>query len=277
MPMPSLGLLLSLDYLPTIGVNTNGGNLPVTRLADTGAITISGRDGSYPITYLADNGAIALIGRDATFKVSLLADNGLIQVSGFDANVSGADAGFIVTTGRDATAKVGIRADAGIVGVLGADATTKVGIRADGGSVILTGQDARTKVSVTADFGGITVSGNDTEWEEDFVAVYSPVNVLISANSQNSSAFSIPGKIIWIDVPVTVQNRTCTLQTLAADGNTWISTGISWNTSSSVNGLVNSETLAKISGKTGEGLNNFRLSYDSSLTGNSTHIVRSRT
>lgn len=274
--MPNLGLSLGLQYLPTIGSNATGGNLPVTRLADNGAINITGNNATYPITYLADNGAIALTAFDAKAKITAFSDNGLINISAFDASVSGADNGTINLLGNNATAKVGIRADTGVVNILGNNATAKISIISDNQIINLAGYDATVKVSISADYGGIDLSGEDAEWEEDFVANYVE-NVTINANTQNSSAFSIAGKMAWVDVPITTSARTCTLQTLAADGSTWISTGISWTTSNTVNTLVNSETLAKIAGKTGPSLNNFRLQYDSSLTGSTTHIVRSRT
>lgn len=274
--MPNLGLSLQLQFLPTIGSNTTGGNLPVTRLADNGAINVTGNNATYPITYLADNGAIALTGNNGTTKISVISDNGLINVSAFDAVLTGADNGLINLSGNDATAKIGITSDTALINLVGNDATAKIGIASDNQSINLTGYDATVKVSISADYGGINLSGQDAEWEEDFVANYVE-NVTINANTQNSSAFSIAGKIAWVDVPVTTSARTCTLQTLAADGSTWISTGISWTTSNTVNTLVNSETLAKIAGKTGPSLNNFRLQYDSSLTGSTTHIIRSRT
>lgn len=275
--MPNLGLSLSLAYIPTIGNNTSGGDLPASRLADCGVINVSGIDASYPITYLADNGAIALSSFDSTAKIAGTSDTGIINISGFDVSISGADTGIINVSGYDATSKLGIGSDAGLINVSGNNATAKVGINSDTSSINLNAYDATVKVSITADCGTINVNGYDSEWEEDFVAVYDPVSVTINANTTNSSAFSIPGKIAWIDSPITVQSRTATLQTLAADGSSWISTGITWTTSTSVNVAVNSETLAKISGKTGAGLNNFRIVYDLSITNSSTHIVRSRT
>lgn len=274
--MPSLGLSLGLQYLPSIGSNTTGGNLPVTRLADTGIIIVAGNNATYPITYLADSGAIALAGSDATSKVKVFSDSGLINISGFDVALTGADNGLINLSGSDATSKVGIGSDTATINLSGNDTTAKIGINSDTGTINLISYDATVKVSILADYGGINLSGNDAEWEEDFVANYVE-NVTINANAQNSSAFSIAGKIVWVDVPITTSARICTLQTLAADGSSWISTGISWTTSNTVNTSVNSETLAKISGKTGPSLNNFRLSYDSSLTGSTTHIITSRT
>ena len=274
--MPNLGLSLQLQYIPTTGSNTTGGSLPVTRLADTGTILLSGNNATYPITYLADAGIIALTGQNSTAKIGVVSDNGLINISGFDVSVSGADNGLVNITGNGATYKVGIRADTGTINTSGNNATAKIGITSDNQTINLIGYDATAKVSISADYGGINLSGDDAEWEEDFVANYVE-NITINANTQNSSAFSIAGKIAWVDVPITTSARTCTLQTLAADGSSWISTGITWTTSNTVNTLVNSEALAKISGKTGPSLNNFRLSYDASLTGSTTHIVRSRT
>ncbi|MFB2832948.1 hypothetical protein [Floridanema evergladense] len=274
--MPNLGLSLQLQYLSTIGSNTSSGNLPASRLADVGNINIGSFDAFYPITYLADIGNISIGSFDASTKIAGSSDVAIINVFAFDVSAS-SDTGNININSYDATSKLGIGSDIGNINIGSYDATSKLGIGSDTGNTNVSSYDATVKISITADCGAINSSSYDADWEEDFVAVYSPVSVLIAANSQNSSAFSIPGKIVWIDVPTTVQSRTCTLQTLAADGSSWISTGITWSTSSSVNGLVNSETLAKVSGKTGEGLNNFRLSYDSSVTGNSTHIVRSRT
>lgn len=281
--MPQLGLQLSLIYLPALGANTQGGILPTSRLADSGLISFSGEDATIPPpTYVADFGIVELVGGDAKSRIDIKADRGPIGLSGADATVySGisinADEGFISLNGDDAGFRTSIVSDSGFIEASGIDAVASIRAMADFGNINLVSEDSLVKISVIADCGEILVIGADSEeWEEDYVANYVE-NVAITSGSQTSSAFSIAGKIIWIDVPITAIAKTCTLQSLAADGTTWISTGIAWTTSTSLNTIVNSETLAKVAGKTGIGLNNFRLSYDSSLAATTTHIIRSRT
>lgn len=274
--MPQIGLHLGLPYLPTLATNTQSGTLPVNRLADAGVIALVGRDATAQAAYLADFGSIALSGADAKSRIGGKADFGTITLSGFNGSAGGTDYGVIALTGLDAKSKIGGKADFGAIALSGLDGRTKVGIASDSGAIALTGYDARAMVAIGADGGAIVTTGVDAEYEEDYVATYS-TNVTVNASSTTSSAFAIAGKIAWIDAPITANARTVTLQTLGADGSSWISTGISWTTSTSVNTAVNSETLAKIAGKCTPDANNFRLSYDSSLTGNTTHIVRSRT
>lgn len=121
-----------------------------------------------------------------------------------------------------------------------------------------------------------------TTWEAIVIKpmenmIYPPVTVTITAGATTSTAFAIPGKIITIDAPITAAAKTVTLEVLGADGNNWISSGITWQTSTSLNTLVNSEALTKISGMTAPNSDRFRLSIDSSLGTDCTHFVRSRT
>lgn len=247
---------------------------------DTGEVEIAGTDGRYRIRVYGDEGILLLEGLDGQFFLSFDGDSGALPITGTDGTaISGqeGDTGVLALAGTDGRYRIRPYGDVGALSLIGTDGSVQVSYSGDTGTLARNGTDGTSIIGGFGDAGSLTLVATDGTWEDDYIMIYDPVTVTVNASATTSSAFSIPGKIAWIEVPTTTNARTVTLQVTYDGGTNWISSGVTWTTSTSANTVVNSETLAKVAGATGPTLNNFRLSYDSSLTGNTSHTVRSRT
>ena len=274
--MPRFTLGLGVDRPP--GIAEEGGDSGI-RIGDSANLIVFGTDGRFFANYRGDSASLPIAGTDSTYRTRITGDNANLPITGTDGSIGGqsGDTGTLVITGTDGSYRVRITGDTVNLALTGTDGRYRTGISGDTANLPITGTNGRTGVRIRGDTANISITGTDGDWEDDFVAVYDPVSVTVNASATTSSAFSIPGKICWITAPVTTSARTVTLQHTPDSGTTWNSTGITWTTSTSAQTEVNSETLSKIAGATGPSLNNFRLSYDSSLTGSTSHTVRSRT
>lgn len=118
--------------------------------------------------------------------------------------------------------------------------------------------------------------GNDTIPIADRTSVNTSISPTITSGNTASSAFSIAGQNSIIHLPPTSPTRTVKLQILGADGSTWVD-AISQTTNTSLYTFIKSGDIANaVSGATGAGKNNFRLTIDSSYGSTLTFKVESR-
>ena len=274
--MPRFTLGLGVDRPP--GIAEEGGDSGI-RIGDSANLLLVGTDGSFIATYRGDTANLPIAGTDGTYKTRISGDAANLSVTGTNGSIGGqfGDAANLPIAGTDGTYRVKIAGDTANLPIAGTNGSYRTRVGGDTANLSISGTDGRSIVRVGGDTANLSISGTDGDWEDDFVAVYDPITVTVNASATTSSAFSIPGKIVWIEAPTTTSARDITLEITYDGGTNWISTDITWTTSTSANTVVNSESLAKIAGATGPGLNNFRLSYNSSLSGNTSHTVRSRT
>lgn len=118
--------------------------------------------------------------------------------------------------------------------------------------------------------------GNDAVPIADRTSVNTSISPTITSGNTASSAFSIAGQNSIIHLPPTSPTRTVKLQILGADNSTWVD-AISQTTNTSLYTFIKSGDIANaVSGATGPGKNNFRLTIDSSYGSTLTFKVESR-